>query len=564
MLYKRLLPLLATILLAVGMVSGLYRGVTAVSTTNAAPTIQDSNNSLTELLPGYDYIDWYSNTIRAEANRPGHYFGAYKFEPIADQLYIGFGSGRPADEAGSLLAVTNGSLITDLHDLDEEGFIDMAAVDGDLFIPGPDPHYGDNWAWGNFYVQSPGQPITKYRNLPNVIHTWGSWYDAENGILYAAVSSHLGDNATWTGEIFSSTDQAQTWTRVATATHGVGDYRTYDVIGFNGDLYATWNDVYVDPCGLAHSDDGGLTWTRLTTITSQPLTCRSRLHVWQGNLVALGYDQESLVAVATDNTVTTHTLPNYRVPSWSYNPLTNDGNGYMYIVAEHGQIIRTNNLEDWELLSYTDLDFFTIAYWPYHNWLVVGERGNGRIWQLDLDSAHPIPQIPDIAAGESYLIGNLILMVDPDGLGDISYLEVATYTQDHPHALHEGLQTGQYWYIGAKNEFGQPATGFTATLTITVDFIPSGQDKLCRYTGSEWDCGLFADHTYDAGNRTITRHDITEFSTWTVGKNVGPTAVSLANIGVNTAVSPSIILILLLIVAGTAVGLLTSRRRSTT
>jgi hypothetical protein len=183
-----------------------------------------------------------------------------------------------------------------------------------------------------------------------------------------------------------------------------------------------------------------------------------------------------------------------------------------------------------------------------------------------MDRAIRTKVIDQVKAGSSYPIADLVIGIDPDGLGNIAYLEVLSYTQDHPDATHEGLQTGHYWSIAAKTIGGQPATDFTATLTITVDFMPGEQDKLCRYTGSGWDCGLPAEHTFNVANNTITRHNITQFSEWTVGRSVGPTAVSLANIGVDTAVPTGLLLILLVVVgtavALTAVGLLRGRLKT--
>ena len=88
--------------------------------------------------------------------------------------------------------------------------------------------------------------------------------------------------------------------------------------------------------------------------------------------------------------------------------------------------------------------------------------------------------------------------------------------------------------------------------------------------------GMAADETmefriWDSANDrffTLNVTNITPDDTYQQGQlyfmNAGtPTAVSLANIGVNTAV-PTGLLLILLVVVGTAVGLLTSRRRSTT
>jgi alkaline phosphatase len=385
---NRILYILTACGLAVGLMAVVTRELAAF--TPATAVAQITPDPLQELIPGQNYVTWFTaNTANADTPH-SIYFGAYKLEAVGDQLYLGYGSGLPADRNGSLLAVTNGSVLTAVAELDEQGFIDMEAVDGTLTIPGVDPTYGDGWDLGNFYFYTPGQPITKQRTLPNVMHAWGSWFDTNTDVLYTAVSSHLGDNATWTGEIFSTTTQGATWNRVGNHEDGLGDYRTYDIIGFNNKLYAIWNDAYGaagSQCGLTTSADNGVTWTRITT---QPLACRNRLHIWNNTLLTLSYDQKSFVAVDSANTITTHPLSGYRIPAWSYNYLANDADGYLYALAEYGQLVRTNNLTDWELMAHTGLELVTMAYWPHHNALVIGERGNGRLWTLDLTTAQPI------------------------------------------------------------------------------------------------------------------------------------------------------------------------------
>lgn len=39
----------------------------------------------------------------------------------------------------------------------------------------------------------------------------------------------------------------------------------------------------------------------------------------------------------------------------------------------------------------SELDLMTIGYWPAHDQLLLGERGHGRVWQLDLAQIRPLP-----------------------------------------------------------------------------------------------------------------------------------------------------------------------------
>jgi alkaline phosphatase len=483
MIYKRILVLCAAVAVSAIMLLGLWTGAIASS-----PPTPLSQPALTELLPGHDYINWYVNNVRPAATAPTAYFGAYKFEPVDDLLYLGYGSGRPAETAGSLLAVSNGSVITPLADLDEEGFIDITAVNGTLFIPGPDPHYGDGWELGNFYVKEPGQPITKYRNLPNVIHAWGAWYDIDDDVLYAAVSSHLGDSKTWTGEVFRSDDRAVSWTRVATKTSGVGNYRTYDITGFNDKLYLIWDDDSWQ-CGLAVSADQGLSWTRLTTATQQLVACRNRLHIWDGKLLALSRDQKSIIAIDENDALTVHPLHDYQITSWSYNALANAADGYLYAVAEHGQIIRTNNLTTWQLMARTGLDFFSVAYWPHHDWLIVGERGNGRVWKLDLADAKPISPAPPTAQ-------YIILMV-ADGWGANHIAAAANYSGQFPP-----YQTWpRYWMTTYANGGGYDPT-WTDLNYLNLGATDSAAAATALYTGRKTTSGFIS--VDPDGNRLTT------------------------------------------------------------
>jgi len=111
---------------------------------------------------------------------------------------------------------------------------------------------------------------------------------------------------------------------------------------------------------------------------------------------------------------------------------------------------------------------------------------------------------------------------------------------NHPNAT-PGIQTGRYWLIRAlQSDKKTGAAGYTVNLTLPADFTPSGNDKVCRYTGSGtvWDCAM---NSYTSN--TITRDGINQLSDWAVGKSVGPTAVRLTNFRAVSA--PSLIVWLL-------------------
>jgi hypothetical protein len=165
-----------------------------------------------------------------------------------------------------------------------------------------------------------------------------------------------------------------------------------------------------------------------------------------------------------------------------------------------------------------------------------------------------VPQFCKISANQTYDFDGVSIFIEPGGLGDINCLRVGRVGANYPTAT-AGIQTGSYWMIEALSSSGA-ASGFTATLTVTVPFTPDADDKLCRYTGSVWDC---AADSFDPGNKTITRNTVTAFSPWAVGNDVGPTAVSLQSISASST-SPLWIMILLLMM-GVITAVLWRRRQ---
>ncbi|MFZ5809759.1 MAG: choice-of-anchor Q domain-containing protein [Chloroflexota bacterium] len=120
---------------------------------------------------------------------------------------------------------------------------------------------------------------------------------------------------------------------------------------------------------------------------------------------------------------------------------------------------------------------------------------------------------------------------------ELNCLYVDEMELNHPNAT-AGIQRGRYWLIrGLQSDKQTNATGFSVTLTLPTSFTPDDSDKLCRYPGNlggaGWDCAADS-HTTDS----ITRNDVSAFSDWAVGNNVGPTAVKLQGFQVSSAPSP--------------------------
>ncbi len=373
-----------------------------VQTPKSAPP-----QNLEELItPSFDYDTWYETETGYTGNP--EFFGAYALTPVGDTLYLGFGTARPAEDGndGALFASSDAISVNAISPLDEQGFIDMTPHDGVIYIPGADPtDQGPEhqWDWGNTYVYPPPASIIKNRNLPNVIHTWGLWHHPTQNRLYAAVSSHFGDYKAFTGEVFVSQNDGENWTLLANLDDGIGDYRTYDITGFNGKLYATWNDVYMEPCGIAESDDDGATWTRLADFTSQT-ACRPRLFVYANRLMALSFDRTELLALNKFGVVTRYTFPDFGVKDWAYNYLAKDSNGRLYTITEDGRVVRTSDLSTWETIVSSDHAFITIAYWPEKDWIVLADRGRdyANVWKIDLTvTALTLPATPHLSAARN-------------------------------------------------------------------------------------------------------------------------------------------------------------------
>ena len=108
--------------------------------------------------------------------------------------------------------------------------------------------------------------------------------------------------------------------------------------------------------------------------------------------------------------------------------------------------------------------------------------------------------------------GNVI--VDVVTPACLTGLEVVRNDSDHANA-NLTLGTGRYWAVTTVP--ASCSAGFTVNLTLPHPDVPDEDDRLCRYTGSEWDCGEASDHTFDVVAGTVTRFNVTQFSDWTVG-----------------------------------------------
>lgn len=337
---------------------------------------------------------WYESQTANKGHRA--YFGIYAILPIANDLYLGLGSARPAEMNGAYFANFADAVLTGIGEPYEQGFHEMIYDGALIHIAGTDPR--DDHTVGNHYTYSPADnTFTKYRNptngLVNVYHTWGLWHSGS--MLYAAVGAHDGsddcDAHTCMGQIFSSTDNGDTWQKRG----DLGQYRAYDIISFDGDLYATYNDSNM--LSMSRSVDEGDTWQAVPGLEN------NLLHVntiqFNEQLLAVSFDRRSLYALDADGSVVARPLPPDYLVGASYFGDYTDFNimavvdGWLYLIAERQTltdpekytIIRTQDFNAWQRLVHTDERLISLAYWPAQNVLVAATSGMyAGLWQVDL------------------------------------------------------------------------------------------------------------------------------------------------------------------------------------
>jgi len=374
----------------------------------------DSTRQLEELVRGLEWSEWYREKS-GYVPSPDH-FGSYVTLAVARDLYIGLGAGLPTLGDGALIARHGDRESLELVGvLAEEGVHEMLWDDqtGILHIAGTDPSWPQDWSAGNHYVYLPStkEPIRKYRDpqrgLVNVIHTWGLWRSPEH-MLYAAVSSHDGsftrdrnllrriyDRINWLldeayfstdygvtrmGQIFRTPDNGQTWEHLA----DVGDFRAYDVIGFNHRLYALYADTPESACRLAAAEDGGRKWNDV----SQTKLQRTHLIPFQRVLVAVSAEGQSLQVLSEDSLSRRRLPEGFKVVSY-FNVLA-VAEPYLYVLCSRedtgaSAILRTRDLNEWEQVISTERKLISLAFWPARDCLVVGSGGEkAGLWQISL------------------------------------------------------------------------------------------------------------------------------------------------------------------------------------
>jgi hypothetical protein len=349
--------------------------------------LNPTESAITELVPAFPYASWFTQHTGFAAHIDN--FGAYSIHPVSGTLYLGFGAAAPAESDGALLGAFDNGGLRPIGSLDEQGFLDMTAAGDTLLIPGVDPCCPDDWDAGNFYTYSASAGLTKHRNLPNVIHAWRVWYDESDDAVYVVTGSHIGDFATWTGEIWRSTDLGASWARFANYADGVGDFRTNDIVRHHGRLYAI-SAAYRGPCELVADPPpsaGASTWPKV--IPGQRVACHHALVAFGDYLFALDATRDVLhVLPATSGPAFMVDLP-FTIGAQTFNWATTV-DGYLFTVSDDGRIWRSQGGAAWETVASGNREFISIGYWPHRSWLIFASRGaDGAVWKLRLCGAEP-------------------------------------------------------------------------------------------------------------------------------------------------------------------------------
>ncbi len=466
---------------------------TATSENQTFTTTCLNSNSVKQLVDGYDWANFYQNSTSVSPNTD--HFGGYVFSEFNNDLYLGIGNCRPADCGTGLVAKYNGSQVESVGIVDDEGINEIVSYGNTLYVGGPDPH--EDWTLGNFYKYSNGtwHKIRTGSGLTNVIHMWGLYVDA-NGVIYAAVSSHIGDNLTWFGEIFKSTDGGNTFV----STSHLGDYRAFDVFGFNSKLYGLQVTDVVADNNLSVSSDGGYNWT---TIKADGGLRRTHMIEFNNNLLALGGGTLNNVIYALDknNNFTQYNL-DFRVGVQytdadyysNYNEFVVAQDGYLYTMTSDGSIMRTNNLTNWQTVADTGKEIISIGYWGDQNKIVFSTRGSGAsIYTIQLSSAVQSGDVPATQSGDvpatqksnmpdSNSIASIIKKNKTNSSKNISLLENPTNnsinsTSDASTLINDNLEFSIKVII--KNN---PVKGATIELDSDPKITTTNQDGLAHLT----------------------------------------------------------------------------------
>ncbi|OGU13600.1 MAG: hypothetical protein A2X63_13205 [Ignavibacteria bacterium GWA2_35_8] len=365
--------------------------------------------NLEELNPGFNYAEWFKNETGYTPNK--QWFGTWVIAPRMDELYFGFAKSQPADSDGTLLAGWTGESLLPLGQFSEQGVHCIKWVNDTLYGIGSDPSGADGWEGGNFYKYYPNTQqfiklrydINKKPILPDVLHSWGLYFDKDSSYLFLATSAYnpaqysknggncgnpLDSSNACYGQVWKSIDFGYSWELVSGRNGSeVSQFRTMDIIKFNNDLYVhTYYTIFENNVNhyyyfLKKSTDYGASWDVIPDVVPNALF---RMCVFNHKLIVAANIARTIYVIFENGNIDTVKMPG--ALNYSFNVFANVDDKYLITYFADGSVYSTYDLVNWnELIPATGRNFLSIAYWDYEKSIILAERGDkGSIWKLEI------------------------------------------------------------------------------------------------------------------------------------------------------------------------------------
>lgn len=356
--------------------------------------------TLIELRSDFDFGKWYKAQTTYTPNPK--WFGAWAIAPKGNEIYFGFGTSRPAEYDGALLAKWSNDSLVKLGTFSEQGIHCLQWLDDTLYSIGSDPSITDGWDGGNFYKYVIGKELVKVRYdsskkpiLPNVLHSWGFCIDPESKIFYMGTGSYdpsqyyknKGDcgtiadsNLACFGELWQSENFGTTWELNSGGRENpVSEFRIYDLIKFRENLYIV--DGSQTKVKLRKSSNNGKTWEDVINVIPSALY---RMTIFKDKLIIGAANARKIYLIDSNSIIENQILPG--VLNYSFNPFVNVENKYFISFFSDGSIRATDNFIDWKLIiPQTSKNFLALSYWEFAKSLIISERDSiGKIYQINI------------------------------------------------------------------------------------------------------------------------------------------------------------------------------------
>lgn len=178
--------------------------------------------------------------------------GIWDLKVYDDELYIAASTNPFTEDGGEILSFDYEADTFELeYNVMDKGLIQLRVLNNKLYVPGTASLESNEW--GNFYVFD-GTDWTKKSTIPDAIHV----YDliSYQGALYASTST----NQDLSAKIFKSTDEGETWTQNYIIPGSGTDQRSFYMMGIYQDkLYVQGDNV--GPEGNVVYQFDGSSWT---------------------------------------------------------------------------------------------------------------------------------------------------------------------------------------------------------------------------------------------------------------------------------------------------------------